>query len=106
MMRMKERTEDRGREGREAERTVKEWHLPTAIHRFSVHATTAAMPHLPTPPSPSQATRVFFKKKKTLSSSLNDEVTDQLDCSVSVNQMIGSSGGLQQVSERGLILCG
>lgn len=99
MMRMKERTE--------AERTVKEWHLPAAIHRFSVHATTAAnvaMPHLRTPPSPSQATAGLFFKKN--SSTLDNEVTDRLDCSVSVNRMIGSSGGLQQVSKRGLILCG
>lgn len=59
--------EDRGREGREAERTVEEWHLPTAIHRFPVHVTAAAnvaMPHLHTPPSPSQAATGLFKKKK------------------------------------------
>lgn len=83
--------------GREAERIVKEWHLPTAIHRFSVHATAAAnvaMPHIQTPPSPSQAPTGLCFFFLTLSA-LDDEVTDRPARSSSVNWMIGSSGGLQ-----------
>lgn len=96
--------EDRGREGREAERTVKEWHLPSFLRprqhrRQRCHAS-------PTNPAVPLTGRRGSFLKKTLSSTLDDEVTDRLDCSVSVNRMIGSSGGLQQVSERGLILCG
>lgn len=103
MMRMKERRTEAERDERQRGQSRSGTYPQPSI----VSPSTPPLP--PTSPcltyKPHRPPQVFLKKK-TLSPALDDEVTDGLDCSVSVNRMIGSSGGLQQVSERGLILCG
>lgn len=100
-----------GKRGREASQGV----ALTHSHPSFLHApANVALPPRPNPTVPNHRPRLrllllllllFFFNKKTLSA-IASEVKDRERCSLSVNRMMGSSGGLEQVSEPGLILCG